>query len=99
MGDITDPTCRREERIDAGTLRVTRKSTFTQQIHTIDLPIAEAEWAEYRSGRALIQDALPALTNPQREFLMTGTTQEEWTTAFPPEADDEDVDEADEESC
>lgn len=91
MGDITDPACRREERIDAGTLRVTRKSSFTQQVHTIDLPITEAEWAEYLSGRSLIQDVLPALTNPQREFLMTGTTQEEWTAAFPPEEqDDED---------
>ena len=85
MGDITDPAFRREERLDDATLRVTRKSTFTGIVHTIDLAITEAEWTAYLRGDQLIQDALPNLTNPEREFLLTGTTQAEWQEAFPPE--------------
>ena len=93
MPEITDPAYRREERVDAAILRVTRRSTFSGDVHTLDLPIDDAEWTRYEAGHDLIQDALPALTNPQREFLLTGTTQEEWLAAFPPEDEfAEDVD-------
>ena len=89
MPEITDPAARSEERIDFGTLRVTRRSTSTGRLHTMDLPIEAWEWERFHEGRLLIQEALPRLTNPQREFLLTGTTQEEWEALFPPE-DDED---------
>jgi hypothetical protein len=32
------------------------------------------------SGGALIQVAMPNLSRAEREFLMTGATQEEWDT-------------------
>lgn len=82
MPGITDPAVATEERIDAYTLRVTRRSTFTRQVHTRDLVITAEEWERYQRGTALIQDALPSLTNPEREFLLTGTTQAEWEAAF-----------------
>lgn len=85
MGDITDPGFRREVRHDTATLLVTRKSTFSGEVHTLALAITADEWAGYQRGDKLIQDALPNLTNPQREFLLTGTTQDEWLAAFPPE--------------
>lgn len=91
MPAVTDPAFHREERINDGTLRVTRKSTFTGQVHTIDLPISAAEWDRYLAGpRALIQDVLPALSNPEREFLLSGTTQTEWDAAFASGEDEED---------
>lgn len=82
MPGITDPAVANEERIDAYTLRVTRRSTFTRQVHTRDLVITGLEWERYQRGTDLIQDALPALTDPEREFLLTGTTQDEWDAAF-----------------
>lgn len=88
MPDITDATCRREERLDADHLRVTRRSTFTGQVHTLVLSITQPEWARHQAGDQLIQDALPSLTNPEREFLLTGTTQEEWDAAFVDEEED-----------
>lgn len=88
MPDITDQTCRREERLDAKHLRVIRRSTFSGQVHTLDLAITELEWARHQSGDQLIQDALPSLTNPEREFLLTGTTQEEWDAAVVDEEED-----------
>jgi len=47
----------------------------------MDLPISEDQLEEYRHG-ALIQDAFPALTDDQREFFMSGITDEEWNSVF-----------------
>lgn len=41
------------------------------------------EWIEGR----LIQDAFPELSDPQRELLMTGYTEDDWANMFPPEED------------
>ena len=89
MPVVTDPAFHREERLDAATLLVTRKSTFTGDLHTLRLAITAAEWARWHGDpRVLIQDCFPALTDPEREFLLTGTTQDEWQAAFPPEDED-----------
>jgi len=65
-------------------MQITKRSTFTGKTHTMDLPITEQQIAAYRAG-ALIQRAFPNLTNMQREFLMTGVTEEEWNKVFPVE--------------
>ena len=96
MADITDPAFRREERINDETLRVTRKSSFTGQVHTLDLAITSEQWRVHLSGAQLIQDALPDLTKPEREFLLTGTTQAEWDAAFAEGDDDDDLGDEDE---
>lgn len=71
---------------------VVAKSVFTGQFHAMTLPMAPAPFADairrWRSGE-LIQDCFPMLDKAQREFLMTGTTQEEWDREFPPEDDGE----------
>lgn len=86
MPVVTDPSFHREERLDATTMLVTRKSTFTGELHTLKLAITAAEWARWQGGpHVLIQDCFPALTDPEREFLLTGTTHAEWLAAFPPE--------------
>jgi len=56
---------------------ITRRSMVTGQEHTQDLPVTREEMAKYESG-ALIQDAFPNLTPEQREFILSGTTEEEW---------------------
>ena len=45
------------------------------------------QWALLDKG-VLIQNALPHLSNGDREFLMTGVTDEEWDEAFPEEDKD-----------
>lgn len=71
-----------EERLDETMLRVTRVSSFTGATHVIDLPITERQWDAWVHGGALIQNAMPGLSADQREFLMTGSTQEEWDAVF-----------------
>ena len=62
-------------------MEITRKSTATGIRHTLDLPITDAQIAKYHNG-ALVQDAFPHLTADQREFIISGTTAEEWDNLF-----------------
>lgn len=67
---------------------VTRKSQITGLTHTRDLPITQEQIDRYERG-ALVQDAFPHLPAPEREFIMTGTTPEEYRQfVLGPEADD-----------
>lgn len=73
---------------------LTMKSTFTGKTHTMEIPLSAEEFGEalakWKINRVLIQEAFPTLNPAQREFLMTGTTQEEWDTLFPPEEEEDD---------
>ena len=68
-------------------MKITRHSLFTSNPHTMDLPITEAQLQAWRSG-TVIQKAMPQLTPEQREFLITGTTTDEWLQ-FMDEGDDQ----------
>lgn len=58
-------------------MEITRTSITSGKVRTMNLDITEAQMEAYRSG-ALIQQAFPNLTDSQREFIMTGMTDEEW---------------------
>lgn len=73
-------------------MEVTRTSRITGITRTISLPITEEQLIDYGRG-ALIQDALWNLTASQREFFMTGITEEEWNM-YVEITDDDDEDEA-----
>ena len=70
---------------------VTRMSRFTGKLNqmTLDMDPAafEAALKSWETG-TLIQDAFPALSGDEREFLMTGSTPEEWQDIFGSEDDD-----------
>ena len=42
-------------------------------------------WYEWQIKGKKIQDAFPYLVASEREFLLTGLTNEEWKKIFPPE--------------
>jgi len=56
---------------------IVRKSRLTGVERAIELPINELHLERWERGQ-LIQDAMPHLTPAQREFVMTGITEEEW---------------------
>ena len=60
---------------------ITRKSPFSGITRSMELPISRAQWDDWNSG-TLTQKAMPHLDADQREFIMTGATQEEWDNAF-----------------
>lgn len=64
---------------------VTKTSLVSGKDHTLDLPVTEEQLNRYASGHELIQNVFPELTDAQREFLMSGITEEEWDAIFPEE--------------
>lgn len=65
-----------------GNLLITRTSAFTRKRNTMSLPIDVSRFMRWRTGGGLIQSIFPELSADQREFLMSGTTPEEWAAVF-----------------
>lgn len=67
---------------------ITKKSVLTGKEHTLDIPVTPDQLEKWHNGM-VIQCAMPNLTAGQREFLMSGITDEEWDKAFPEESDED----------
>ena len=65
-------------------MKITKRSMFTNESHTMDLPITAAQLNQWQDG-TLIQVAMPQLTVEQREFLMTGAVGDDWNMLSDPE--------------
>jgi hypothetical protein len=67
---------------------VTMESKLTGKVNYMDIPVATERLNAYFSGgrKGLIQNWFPELSADQREFLITGSTPEEWEAAFGEEA-------------
>ena len=61
---------------------ITRKSTITGQERTLDLDINPDQLVRINTGIELIQNIVPHLSPSDREFIMTGITDEEWDNMF-----------------
>jgi len=66
---------------------ITRTSHLSGKTTERDLDITEEQLQRYLNGEGLIQTVFPNLSASDREFIMTGITDEEWDEAF---LDDED---------
>jgi len=67
-------------------MEITRRSMMTNEEHTLDIDITPEQLDRWKGGE-LIQRVAPHLTPADREFIMTGTTGEEWNQFM--EGDDE----------
>jgi hypothetical protein len=66
---------------------ITRQSQWSGITRTLDIPVTHEQLYEWQRG-AMIQNAMPNLTAAQREFLMTGVTEEEWKEMWGKEDED-----------
>jgi len=64
---------------------VRKQSLLTKRWNTMEIPATVEEIDAWRNGGKLIQDAFPHFTPDQREFLLSGATNEEWEAAFMPD--------------
>ena len=62
-------------------MTITKKSMMTGNLNTMTLNITMAQFEAWTGG-VLIQQAMPDLSPAEREFIMNGTTDEEWKEAF-----------------
>jgi hypothetical protein len=81
MGLIPSPTF---EKTPSGTVKVTNTSMFTGKERTIELPITMEQVSRWKDGE-LLQNAFPDLTPAQREFISTGSSDDDWYEFEPPE--------------
>lgn len=65
-------------------MNITHISQLSGIERTIELPITQAQIDAHTNGEH-IQVVMRNLTPGQREFYMTGITDEEWDRAFPEE--------------
>ncbi len=64
-------------------MMLTKKSLFTGRTHTREIdvdPVTYVAWNDGVSG--LLQDTFPDLNDDDREFILSGTTPEEWDAMF-----------------
>jgi hypothetical protein len=60
---------------------ITRTSGLSGITRTKDIDCTKEQYIDWLSG-ARIQDVMPHLSADDREFLLTGTTKEEWDSMF-----------------
>ena len=66
-------------------MNITKISSLTGIEHTLNINITQDELLRVenrRNSKELIQNIVPNLTMDEREFLMTGITNEEWIRVF-----------------
>lgn len=56
---------------------ISRRDPLTGETNTLEIDVTQDQLDSYASG-TLIQDAMPNLTDDEREFIMTGLTPESW---------------------
>lgn len=61
---------------------VTKTSPLTGKENTMDLPITQEQLDYWKSSRTVIQDVFPNLSAAEREFLISGYTDEDWQMIF-----------------
>lgn len=67
-------------------MKITRTSIMSGTIRSRDFDITPEQWSAYERGD-LIQRAFPHLSDADREFILTGITDEEWDECMPEDED------------
>lgn len=62
-------------------MKITRVSQMSRKEHTLEVPCTPEQLDAWTNGTH-IQDAMPDVPAPLREFVMTGVTPEEWDEMF-----------------
>lgn len=63
---------------------ISKRSPVTGKINTMELNVTPIQLHLWQQGM-LIQRVMPNLTAEQREFLISGCTQEDWDKLYPKE--------------
>lgn len=58
-------------------ITIERTSMYSGVTRQMEIDVTPEQLQEWNNG-ALIQNAMPHLTDDEREFIMTGITPEEW---------------------
>lgn len=59
-----------------------KRQNMRGKVNEMTMILDPDDYERWISGGGLIQNVMPYLTPDEREFLMTGTTPEEWNAMF-----------------
>ena len=62
---------------------ITRRSQISGEVHTLEVNCTPEQIAAWEAGM-LIQDAMPNVEAPLREFIKSGISPAEWLETFGP---------------
>lgn len=66
-------------------MKLKKKSMLTGKENTMNLPISEEEFNKcfnlFKEGE-MINDAFPSLNEKERDFILTGMTEDEWNSVI-----------------
>jgi len=62
-------------------MEITKTSQLSGKENTLDIDVTQDQINCWKEGE-LIQRAMPHVSRPEREFLMSGITPKEWEDAF-----------------
>jgi hypothetical protein len=60
-------------------MKITRTSPFTGITRTLDLPVTYEQMVRFQNGKGYIQDIFSNLSAGEREYILTGISDEEWS--------------------
>jgi hypothetical protein len=67
---------------------IKRKSVISGIERVRNIPVNPEDYALWESGVANIQNVMPYLNDSDREFILSGITDEEWDSAFSEQIED-----------
>ena len=62
-------------------MMITRTSPVTGEVRTLEIMCSEADYKAWENG-ALIQNVMGYLSPADREYIISGATQEDWDKLF-----------------
>ena len=62
---------------------ITRRSQISGKVHTLEIDCTPEQLAAWEGG-VLIQNAMPDVNAPMREFIKSGITPRDWRQTFGP---------------
>lgn len=63
-------------------MKITRKSTISGIVRVRNIPVDPEDYMAWEDGGAAIHDAMPYLSDEDRDFILSGITSEEWRAAW-----------------
>ena len=63
-------------------MRITRKSAISGIERTRDIPVNPEDYITWDKGYANIGEAMPYLSDSDKEFILSGILPGEWETVF-----------------
>lgn len=63
-------------------MNITKTSLISGKVHTMNLDVTQEQLDHWVQSGTVIQDAFPALSPDEREFLLSGCTPDEWDELF-----------------